>query len=169
MGYKYTDVWIYRPHGIIFVEPIQKRLSELIQFDGKKILHLFSGKSKIGDTCDINGTFNPKYMIDCTAKLPFENEDYDIVLAEPPYYAGHNYGVKPYSFVREASRVLKKGGYLAILHTLRYTIPKGMEGFALIGISTGPNLKARWLNIFQKISNADIPEVKSDESMRKMV
>ena len=169
MGYRYTDVWIYRPRGIIFPEPIYDRLDTMLNLNEKKILHLFSGKSKTGDTCDINATFSPKYVIDCTAKLPFEDESYDVVLAEPPYYEGHDYGVKPYAFVKEAARVLKIGGYLCILHTLRYMVPKGMKGYALIGISTGPNLKARWLNIFKKLEIATIHEVKSDGSMRKMV
>ena len=169
MTYEFTYVWIYRPRGVIFVEPIYDKLDRLIGLNGKKILHLFSGLSKIGDTCDINPNFKPKYVIDCTDKLPFPTESYDVVLAEPPYYEGHNYGVKPYSFIKEAARVLKIGGFLVILHTLRYTIPKGMKGYALIGISTGPNLKARWLNIFQKLQTAEIQEVKSDGSMRKMV
>lgn len=169
MGYKITEVWIYRPRGIIFAEPIVDKLNSLVGLDGKKVLHLFSGKSKVGETCDINAYFEPNHVIDCTTKLPFEDESYDVVLAEPPYYAGHDYGVKPYSFVKEACRVLKIGGFLVILHMLRYTIPNGFEAYALIGISTGPNLKARWLNIFKKLENAHIPEVKSEGSMRKMV
>lgn len=169
MSYKITDVWIYRPHGIGFVEPIYDKLDKLVGLENKKVLHLFSGKSKKGLTCDINACFKPDYNIDCTAKLPFQNEEFDVILADPPYYEGHNYGVKPYSFIKESARVLQIGGYLIILHTLRYLTPKGMERFALIGISTGPNLKARWLNIFKKVQIAYIPEVKSNGSMRKMV
>ena len=59
MGYKYTEVWIYRPRGIIFVEPIYDKLDKLIRLKEKRILHLFSGKSRIGDTCDINAYFKP--------------------------------------------------------------------------------------------------------------
>lgn len=169
MAYKVTEIWIYRPRGIIFVEPIYEKLNSLIGLDNKKILHLFSGLSKIGDTCDCNNTFNPKYNIDCTKELPFEDCSYDVIIADPPYYEGHSYGVKPYSFIREASRVLKINGFLAIMHPLRYIIPKGMEGYALIGISTGPNLKARWLNVFKKVENIENKEVKSNQSMREMV
>ena len=164
-----TDVWIYRPRGIIFVEPIYHKLNGLIGLEGKDILHLFSGKSKVGKTCDINPFTKPDYVLDCTQKLPFEDEQFDVVLAEPPYYAGHNYGVKPYSFTKEAGRVLKIGGFFVVLHTLHYLTPKGMRRYALIAISTGPNLKARWLNIFEKEKNADIPHVKSEDSMRRMV
>jgi len=169
-GYDFIkDVWIYRPRGIIFVEPIYKRLDSLIGLDNKNILHLFCGKSKVGTTCDINPFLKPDFVLDCTQKLPFTNEEFDVVLAEPPYYAGHNYGVKPYSFTKEAVRVLKIGGYFVVLHTLQYLTPKGMKRQALIAISTGPNLKARWLNIFKKIENADISQVKSNDSMRRMV
>ena len=165
----YTDVWLYRPHGIIFVEPILKQLDSLIILKGKKTLHLFSGKSHYGETCDINPFNKPDHILDCTQKLPFQNETFDIILAEPPYYQGHDYGVKPYSFIKEASRILKIGGYLCILHTLHYQTPKGMKRTALIGISTGPNLKARWLNIFQKTTNQETATVNSEQSMRRMV
>jgi SAM-dependent methyltransferase len=167
--YKKTDVWIYRPRGIISIEPIYDKLNNLVGLDDKKILHLFAGKSKVGETCDVNNTFNPTYNIDCTAELPFEDNSYDVVFAEPPYYDGHDYGCKPYSFVKESIRVLKIGGYFIVMHPIRYTIPKGCIGYALIGISTGPNLKARWLNVFQKVEHKLNEYVKSDESMRKMV
>jgi len=169
MSYKILDTWIYRPRGIISIEPIYEQINNLVGLDNKKILHLFAGKSKVGETCDVNNTFNPTYNIDCTAELPFKDNTYDIVFAEPPYYDGHNYGVKPYSFISESVRVLKIGGYFLVMHPLRYTIPKGCIGYALIGISTGPNLKARWLNVFMKTKCELNVNIKSDESMRKMV
>ena len=95
-------------------------------------------------------------------------KEFDIVMADPPYYDGHDYGVKPYSFISEAGRCLKVGGYLIILHTLRYIVPKGMEAFALIGVSTGPNLKARFINIFKKVEHTDIKKINSEQSMRRM-
>ena len=169
MSYKITDVWIYRPHGIIFPEPVIDKLNTLIGLDGKKTLHLFSGKSKVGVTCDVNNTFGPAYNIDCSEKLPFDDMSFDNVIADPPYYDGHDYGVKPYCFVAEAVRVLKIGGFIAIMHPLRYAIPKGCIGYALIGVSTGPNLKARFLNVFQKIEHIENKFVNSNGSMRKMV
>ena len=169
IGYKIKDTWIYRPRGIISIEPIYDKINDLIELDSKKILHLFAGKSKIGETCDVNNTFNPTYNIDCTAQLPFKDCSYDVVFAEPPYYDGHNYGVKPYSFVSESIRVLRIDGYFLVMHPIRYIIPRGCVGYALIGISTGPNLKARWLNVFQKKEHVVNKNVKSDESMRKMV
>jgi len=169
MAYQILETWLYRPHGIIFIEPIYDKVDALIGLKDKKILHLFAGKSKIGDTCDVNNTFNPKYNIDCTGKLPFDDFTYDRVIADPPYYEGHDYGVKPQSFIKESVRVLKNDGFLVILHPIRYPIPKGCIGYALIGISTGPNLKARWLNVFQKKEHVENKEISSDGSMRKMV
>jgi len=166
--YKVTDVWIYRPHGVISIEPIYDKVNSLVGLDNKKILHLFAGKSKIGDTCDVNNTFNPKFNIDCTGKLPFDDNSYDVVFAEPPYYDGHDYGCKPYSFVSESVRVCKIGGFFLVMHPIRYLIPKGCIGYALVGISTGPNLKARWLNVFQKVEHVSNKKVSSDMSMRKM-
>ena len=169
MGYEIKETWIYRPRGIIFPEPIFDKVDNLIGLKNKKVLHLFSGKSKVGVTCDVNNTFNPDYNIDCSDVLPFDDCSFDNVICDPPYYDGHSYGVKPYSFVSEAIRVLKLNGFFMVMHPLRYTIPKGCVGYALIGISTGPNLKARWLNVFQKKENIENKKVSSNESMRKMV
>jgi len=168
MAYEITEVWIYRPRGIIFPEPVYDKLDNLINLE-KKTLHLFSGKSKVGVTCDVNNTFNPDYNIDCSDILPFDDMSFDNVIADPPYYDGHSYGVKPYCFVKESIRVLKIGGYFVVMHPIRYIIPKGCIGYALIGISTGPNLKSRFLNVFKKVEHIDNKIVKSTGSMRKMV
>ena len=129
------------------------RLEALIgPYSIKKILHLFCGISKFPNTereirIDINPEVKPDYIIDLTKeKLPFEDNSFDIVYADPPYY-----DFPPYSFVDEAVRVLKPYGYLAILHPLVYKTPKQTKRWAVISIGTGPNMRLRCLNIFRKI------------------
>ena len=86
--------------------------------------------------------------------MPFEDERYDIVLADPPY----DYSVaknttdsfKPYSFIEEAIRVLKPNGYLLIFHFLNYKTHPKLIKTHLVGVDIGPNFKARWLNIFKR-------------------
>lgn len=152
------DAWQVRPYkGIIFIEPMYDRINKLIGLENKKILHLFSGKSKIGETCDIIPFNNPKHNIDCSKELPFDKESFDTVLADPPYVEGRfsnvGYNLKPYSWYDEACRVLKKNGNLIVLHYINYITPKGFTKTHMIGIDIGPNFNARWLNIFKKQPN----------------
>ncbi len=57
--------------------------------DKKRVLHLFSGKVDLealpGDTVDINPCLKPTYVDDAQtlARVPLEN--YDLILADPPY------------------------------------------------------------------------------------
>ena len=133
-------------------DELLKRLEVLIgPFNNKKILHLFSGISRFPNAkhevrVDINSEVNPDYILDLKKdKLPFPDNYFDIVYADPPYY-----DFKPYCFVKGAVRVLKPNGFLVILHQLVYKKPKGTVRFAVIGVSTGPNMRLRCLNIFKK-------------------
>lgn len=147
-----------------YPEGFLQRLDEKLKFKDKKILTLFCGSSTFGDTVDIKEEVKPTYVADCRKELPIESKKYDIVIADPPYdslnitYSDKLYKegiVKPYSFVKEAVRVLKKGGYLCILHQLVYKCPDDVERYAVIPITTGPNQRIRVLNIFRKINNLD--------------
>lgn len=155
MTYK-KDVLQVRPkqNGVFFAEQFMPLLEKEIGMnENSNILHLFCGKSKIGDTCDIIPFVNPKHNIDCCDKLPFEDESYDYVIADPPYDLGIKNitdTFKPYSWIPEAIRVLKTGGYLVILDSLNYKTVHPLRKTHLIGVDTGPNLRARWLIIFIK-------------------
>ena len=144
-----------------YPEGFLQRLDAKLNFKDKKILTLFCGSSTFGDTVDIKPEVNPTYVADCRKELPIESDRYDVVIADPPYdsqnvtYSDKLYQtevVKPYSFVKEAVRVLKVGGYLCILHQLVYKCPDGVERYAVIPITTGPNQRIRVLNIFRKIN-----------------
>jgi SAM-dependent methyltransferase len=146
-----SGVWaLERPHGPYkckFPNSFLKRLSTLIDFEDKKILHLFCGISQFGTVrVDINPAVKPDYVLDLSKdKLPFSDDTFDIVIADPPYV-----DFKPYSFVREAVRVLKPNGFFIVLHWLVYIKPKGCRRWACIAVSTGPNHRMRSCNIFRK-------------------
>lgn len=57
--------------------------------DKKRTLHLFSGKVDLavfpGDTVDINPEFRPTYVDDAQTLSRVPLEQYDLVLADPPY------------------------------------------------------------------------------------
>ena len=55
-----------------------------------------------------------------------------------------------YSFIKEAVRITEPGGYICILHQLVYLTPKNTERYAVIGVTTGPNMRIRVLNIFKR-------------------
>ena len=133
-------------------DAILKRLEALLgPYKVKRILHLFCGISRFPDAkeeirVDINPEVNPDYVLDLRKdKLPFEDDSFDIVYADPPYY-----DFPPYCFVDEAVRVLKPAGFLVILHQLVYRTPKNTKRWAMIALSTGPNMRLRCLNIFRK-------------------
>ena len=65
-----------------------KRISALFP-DRGRVLHLFSGKVDLaafpGDTLDINPELNPTYCVDAETCDGVPLDDYDLVLADPPY------------------------------------------------------------------------------------
>ena len=57
--------------------------------DKSRVLHLFSGKVDVkvfpGDTVDIHANLTPTYVDDAQTLLTVPLENYDLVLADPPY------------------------------------------------------------------------------------
>jgi hypothetical protein len=57
--------------------------------DKQRVLHLFSGRVDLaafpGDTVDINPALSPTYIDDAQTLLNVPLENYDLVLADPPY------------------------------------------------------------------------------------
>ncbi len=163
----YTSIWACgRPMGKYrgrYPGGFLNRVANLINFDGKTVLHLFSGSIQQNQnhlTLDINSKVNPSFVADARKEIPLESKSVHVVMADPPYDSDFKiYGkrlyktdeVRPYSFIKEATRVIKPEGYLCILHQLSYKKPEGFERKAVIGITTGPNMRIRVLNIFKKI------------------
>jgi len=148
-----TAMWsCARPHGKyreIYPGGFLERLDILIDFNTKRVLHLFCGSSKFGDVrIDINPEVKPDILMDLSKQpIPFEDNLFDVVIADPPY---HDF--PPYCFVKEAVRVLKLGGFLVILHFLVYNNPKNCRRWACIAVSPGPNRRMRACNIWRKES-----------------
>lgn len=83
--------------------------------DKRRVLHLFSGHVDLnqmpGDTVDINPDLNPTYVDDAQrlANVPLEN--YDLVMADPPYSAD--------DAERYGTTMVKRNTVLKALHRLR--------------------------------------------------
>jgi hypothetical protein len=83
--------------------------------DKRRVLHLFSGHVDLtlmpGDTVDINPDLNPTYVDDAQrlADVPLEN--YDLVMADPPYSED--------DAERYGTTMVKRNTVLKALHRLR--------------------------------------------------
>jgi SAM-dependent methyltransferase len=131
--------------------------------DAKDILHCPSGTLTFENNGVRNVTVdlikdekrNPQ-IIGSAEKLPFEDNSFDLYLSDPPYSDDDSkiYGCPPFKLrnaMAEARRVLRSGGYYALLH-LRYPSFKRKDWnfVGLVGIVTGANRTVRLLSIFQK-------------------
>lgn len=117
---------------------------------GQKRLWLFSGsfKDPLGTTVDIKPELEPDYICNCE-ELPFEDESFDFVMADPPYSkeeAKKLYNL-PYVNVpktmNEMARVCKPEGHVLFLHRLiPWYFPtdnahvKRLRPVAIIGVYT---------------------------------
>ena len=156
-GKKFKKAQLYGEYPATFFRRIKAMFSHI---DEEKFLHLFSGTmgEDYGITLDGSAKFNPNYVHVLTARnpLPFENNSFEIVLADPPYSQEHsqNYNLPyptPELILKESMRILKPGGYFLLLHTM-YPAYKRKEVslVGLIAIITGFKSITRLLSIFRK-------------------
>lgn len=126
--------------------------------DAKNIIQCPSGTvTGPGTTVDIIRDEQRKPQILSSAyDLPFPGNHFDLYISDPPYSPedSRKYGCDPWKAkvaMNEARRVLKPGGYYALLNT-RYPSFKRKDWRleALIAVVTGANRVVRLLSVFQK-------------------
>jgi len=123
----------------------------------EQILHLCSGSVKTGTTIDIRPQTNPHIVADCR-QTPFPDETFTHILADPPYsqeYANNLYNTAnhyptPYQIIKEASRILKPGGLIGLLHTQIPVIRKPMKILSIHGITLGCGYHIRAWTLLEK-------------------
>jgi hypothetical protein len=71
-----------RGKGWSFPAAVRKRLQA--DFEGKRILHLFGGRSTFGTRLDIDAITDPDVIGDAWAP-PFAKDSFDVVILDPPY------------------------------------------------------------------------------------
>jgi SAM-dependent methyltransferase len=129
----------------------------LIQLLGypEKILHPFGGMAEFGERCDLRPEVNPDHLCDAHA-LPFEDDTYDLVILDPPYSdkeAADLYGtppLKPGEFTKEAVRVCKPGGFVAVYTDREPRRPARTNHMVRVVVVLRPGHSPRICMVFQK-------------------
>lgn len=125
-------------------------------YPSKAILQPFGGKAECGIRCDLNPEINPDYICDAH-ELPFEDNSFDFVLCDPPYndaYSKNLYGmgkIKKSVFIKEAVRVCKPNGYVALYDIVLNPRPEGTNYDRIIVVLTRVYHKPRVCCIFKKV------------------
>ncbi len=137
-----------------------KRISALFP-DRKRVLHLFSGmvdKSLIpGDTVDLNEDLTPTYVDDAQTLTKVPLEDYDLVLADPPYSVEdcdhyQTTMIKRNVVMRSLGSRLKTGSFVVWLDQVLPMYRKDQfKVEAVIGMVKSTNHRFRVITIFKKI------------------
>lgn len=88
--------------------------------------------------------------------LPFLEASFKAVLLDPPYteeYARNLYRSefpRPSHLLREASRVVKPGGRIGLLHIAVPITPVGCEFVTSFGVVPGPGFRIRAFTIYER-------------------
>ncbi len=148
---------------------------------GEKRLWLFSGSFKDTRrvTVDINPEVKADYCLNCE-ELPFEDNSFDFVMADPPYSAEEArklYDLPYPSMVKvlnEMARVARPSGHIILLHRLVPLIHpnfteefKNLEIKAVVGVFTIAGMSnMRALTVWQKPGEVKLGDNGYDEMSR---
>jgi len=123
-----------------------------------EVLHVCSGmldNSAGGVRIDIRPAARPSACADGRA-LPFRGSVFGGVLLDPPYsveYAEALYGTeypRPAHLLAEASRVVRPGGLIGILHFLVPLPPPACRFVSVHGVTTGLGYRIRAFTLYRR-------------------
>lgn len=157
MGNNYTVASTYYggyPHGYL------RRVKALFP-EKRRVLHLFSGCVNLtelpGDTVDINPDLKPTYVDDAQTLETVPLEEYDLVLADPPYSvedADHyrTTMIKRNKVMDALGRRLSRGAHVVWLDQVLPMYRKDdFDVWAYIGMVKSTNHRFRVITIFERI------------------
>ena len=163
-----TETWVLprpRPDAYPGGFPLhfEKKLWQLMG-EPEKVLHPFGGLAEIGDWVDVNPTTAPTWVGDAHDMNWIKDDSYDLVILDPPYddemsEALYGTGALHYGeYTREAVRVCKSGGHVAIYHWVMTPRPKGCRLVRRIVILTRVWHRPRVCMIYEKMTAAALRE-----------
>jgi hypothetical protein len=169
-----TETWVLpRPRTDCYVGSFplhfEKKLWRLLGRP-QKVLHPFGGLAGLEiedaarrdgvdvqvDTIDLNPTTTPTWTADAHDLSFIADDTYDLTLLDPPYSDDESAWLystpplKPGQYTREAVRVTKSGGLIAIYHVRQPPRPAGTRLIRRIVVLTRTGHKARICFVFQK-------------------
>lgn len=129
--------------------------------DKRRVLHLFSGRVDQsvlpGDTVDLNAALEPTFVDDAQTLQRVPLEDYDLVLADPPYSVEdaerYQTTMVKRNVVMSALRRLRPGAHVVWLDQILPMYRK--DAFALeatIGMWKSTNHRFRGISVFRRLS-----------------
>ena len=140
-----------------------------------RVLHLFSGKVDLGvlpgDTVDINSEFDPTYVDDAQTleRVPLEN--YDLILADPPYSVEdaerYQTTMIKRNVVLRALQRIKPGTHVVWLDQVLPMYRKDVFAIeAVIGMVKSTNHRFRVVTVYRRLETA-LPASVSDEGSKR--
>lgn len=134
----------------------EKKLWKLLG-EPQKVLHPFGGAAEIGDRVDINPETNPTWVGDAHNLNFIGRYCYDLVIVDPPYddeQAEKLYQtpkLKYKTYINEAVRVCKIGGFVAVYHWVMTPRPDQTELVRRIVVLTRVWHRPRVCQVFRKV------------------
>lgn len=128
--------------------------------DKRRVLHLFSGRVDLeafpGDTVDINADLQPTYVDDAQTLERVPLEEYDLVLADPPYSVEdaehYQTTMVKRNVVMRALQRLPVGAHVVALDQVLWMYRKDTFNIeAVIGMVKSTNHRFRVITVFKRV------------------
>jgi hypothetical protein len=130
-----------RGTGWTFPPAVERKLKELTA--GKRVCHLFGGRSRWGVRCDIDSIVKPDVYADAFLP-PFVEDAFDVVILDPPYY-GINQQMKQ-QLLRGAAYIARE--QVIWFHTQWIAADSGMSMDKAFLVRVGDSCAVRCIQVF---------------------